>query len=144
MSSQSHAMPFGATVQDKGVEFALWAPSVQTVVLEHPLASQPMTRDAKGWHRLTVLDAVHGDRYSFRLPDGTRVPDPASRFNPDDVHGPSMVIDARRFAWTDDAWRGRPWEEAVVYELHVGTFTDEGTLRAAAARWPNWASPRSS
>ncbi|MET3372630.1 maltooligosyltrehalose trehalohydrolase [Variovorax boronicumulans] len=134
MSSHSHAMPFGATVQDKGVEFALWAPSVQTVVLEHPLASQPMTRDAKGWHRLTVLDAAHGDRYSFRLPDGTRVPDPASRFNPDDVHGPSMVIDPRRFAWTDDAWRGRPWEEAVVYELHVGTFTDEGTLRAAAAR----------
>src|SRR5690606_4235660 len=97
-------------------------------------ASQPMTRDAKGWHRLTVLDAVHGDRYSFRLPDGTRVPDPASRFNPDDVHGASMVIDPRRFAWTDDAWRGRPWEEAVVYELHVGTFTEEGTLRAATAR----------
>ena len=141
MSTHAHTMPFGATAQAQGVDFALWAPSAQAVVLEHRAAasgcaavSLPMERDAHGWHRLTVPKAGQGDSYGFRLPDGTRVPDPASRFNPEDVHGPSVVIDPRRFEWTDDAWRGRPWEEAVVYELHVGTFTDEGTFRAARQR----------
>lgn len=141
MSTHVHTMPFGATVQAQGVDFALWAPSAEAVVLEHGAAasgstavSLPMERDAHGWHRLTVPQAGQGDSYGFRLPDGTRVPDPASRFNPEDVHGPSLVIDPRRFEWTDDAWRGRPWEEAVVYELHVGTFTDEGTFQAARQR----------
>ncbi|BEP42562.1 malto-oligosyltrehalose trehalohydrolase [Variovorax sp. V15] len=141
MSTHAHTMPFGATAQAQGVDFALWAPSAQAVVLEHRAAASgcaavtlPMERDAHGWHRLTVPKAGQGDSYGFRLPDGTRVPDPASRFNPEDVHGPSVVIDPRRFEWTDDAWRGRPWEEAVVYELHVGTFTDEGTFRAARQR----------
>ncbi|WP_295986129.1 malto-oligosyltrehalose trehalohydrolase [uncultured Variovorax sp.] len=135
MTTHAHHMPFGATVQAQGVDFALWAPSVETVVLEHGAAgSLPMERDAQGWHRLTVPQAAQGDSYAFRLPDGTRVPDPASRFNPEDVHGPSRVVDPHGFAWTDDAWRGRPWEEAVVYELHVGTFTDEGTFEAARQR----------
>ena len=141
MSTHAHTMPFGATAQAQGVDFALWAPSAEAVVLEHRAAASgcaavtlPMERDAHGWHRLTVPKAGQGDSYGFRLPDGTRVPDPASRFNPEDVHGPSVVIDPRRFEWTDDAWRGRPWEEAVVYELHVGTFTDEGTFRAARQR----------
>ncbi|RUR66279.1 malto-oligosyltrehalose trehalohydrolase [Variovorax guangxiensis] len=141
MSTHAHTMPFGATAQAQGVDFALWAPSAEAVVLEHRAAASgcaavtlPMERDAHGWHRLTVPKAGQGDSYGFRLPDGTRVPDPASRFNPEDVHGPSVVIDPRRFEWTDDAWRGRAWEEAVVYELHVGTFTDEGTFRAARQR----------
>lgn len=133
MSARSHRMPFGATVRADGVDFALWAPSAETIVLEHRSASHPMTRDG-GWHRLTVPDAKPGDRYSYRLADGTRVPDPASRFNPDDVHGPSVVTDPEQFAWTDDGWRGRPWEEAVVYEMHIGTFTDEGTFNAARER----------
>ena len=135
MTTHAHRMPFGATVQAQGVDFALWAPSVETVLLEHGAAgSQPMERDAHGWHRLTVPQAGQGDSYAFRLPDGTRVPDPASRFNPEDVHGPSRVVDPHSFAWTDDAWRGRPWEEAVVYELHLGTFTEEGTFEAARQR----------
>lgn len=141
MSTRSHHMPFGATVQagGGGVEFALWAPSEPSVVLEHRAAggealSRPMERDHRGWHRLLVPQAGHGDRYSYLLANGTRVPDPASRFNPDDVHGPSAVMDPHRFGWTDDAWRGRPWEEAVVYELHVGAFTQEGTFDAARER----------
>ncbi|NVM90844.1 malto-oligosyltrehalose trehalohydrolase [Variovorax sp. SG517] len=138
-----HRMPFGATVLADGTDFALWAPSAETVVLEHhphhapgggETSSKPMSRDGRGWHRLSVPGAGHGDRYRYRLPDGTRVPDPASRFNPEDVHGPSEVVDPRRFQWTDGAWRGRPWEEAVVYELHVGTFTEEGSFRAARER----------
>ena len=80
-----------------------------------------------------------GTPYRFRLPDGLAVPDPASRWNPDDVHGASRVVDPRAYAWRDGAWRGRPWHEAVVYELHLGTFTAEGTYAAAAARLPDLA-----
>ena len=139
MSARSHRMPFGATAQAGGVDFALWAPSAETIVLEHRAAGgdtmpRPMARDGQGWHRASVPAAKPGDSYGYRLADGTRVPDPASRYNPDDVHGPSVVMDAQRFEWTDDAWRGRPWEEAVVYELHIGTFTEEGSFRAASER----------
>ncbi|MFM9926849.1 malto-oligosyltrehalose trehalohydrolase [Variovorax sp. H27-G14] len=138
----AHCMPFGATAHDAGVSFALWAPSQDALRLEHrpagrddaPHALHPMTRDAEGWHRLDLPGAAHGDGYRFMLPDGSSVPDPASRFNPDDVHGASVVVDPRRHAWTDAAWRGRPWEEAVVYELHIGAFTAEGTFAAARER----------
>ncbi|WP_422086115.1 malto-oligosyltrehalose trehalohydrolase [Variovorax sp.] len=138
--NRAHRMPFGATVRDGGgVAFALWAPSAGDVRLEHrPVGGEntthPMTRDAQGWHTLTLPEAAHGDSYRFHLPDGTAVPDPASRFNPEDVHGPSVVTDPRRHQWRDDAWRGRPWEEAVVYELHIGAFTAEGTFNAARER----------
>jgi malto-oligosyltrehalose trehalohydrolase len=67
-----------------------------------------------------------GARYRYCIDGGPRVPDPASRYNPADVHGPSEVVDPEAFDWTDRAWKGRPWEEAVVYELHVGTFTPQG------------------
>jgi maltooligosyltrehalose trehalohydrolase len=77
-----------------------------------------------------------GDSYRYRLPDGLVVPDPASRFNPGDVHGASQVIDPVAYRWQDGGWRGRPWHEAVVYEMHVGTFTPEGSFAAASARLP--------
>ena len=82
----------------------------------------------EGWHAAVLASAGAGTRYRYRIDGATIVPDPASRFNPDDVHGPSEVIDPRAFEWTDDDWRGRPWHEAVIYELHVGTFTPEGTF----------------
>jgi maltooligosyltrehalose trehalohydrolase len=139
-----HAMPFGATVQeDGGVLFSLWAPGTPHVVLEHgpgdAMVPQPMQRSQDGWHRVTVASASAGDRYRFRLPDGLCVPDPASRFNPQDVHGASQVVDPGAYAWKDGEWRGRPWEEAVVYEMHLGTFTPEGTFNAARARLPELA-----
>jgi maltooligosyltrehalose trehalohydrolase len=87
-----------------------------------------------GWHVADVPDVGPGTLYGFVLPDGLRVPDPASRFQPQDVHGPSLVTDPEGFAWTDRDWRGRPWHEAVVYELHIGAFTPEGTFRAAIDR----------
>lgn len=134
-----HAMPFGATVHGGGVDFALWAPSANGIVLLHTPAgaaavSHAMHRGADGWHRLTLADARDGDSYAYRLPNGTTMPDPASRFNPQDVHKPSQVVDPGRFEWTDAEWRGRPWHEAVVYELHVGTFTEEGTFKATRER----------
>src|SRR5262249_61506126 len=84
-----------------------------------------------GWHERLEPGIGAGAHYRFVLPDGTAIPDPASRFQPQDVHGPSEVIDPRGYAWRDQSWRGRPWNEAILYELHVGTFTREGTFRAA-------------
>ncbi len=141
MSQDVFSMPFGATLIDGGgVAFALWAPGAERVVLEHAALEQfsehPMQRDAQGWHRIDLLTARAGDRYRYRLPDGLVVPDPASRFNPGDVHGASQVIDPAAYRWRDGDWRGRPWHEAVVYEMHVGTFTPEGTFAAAEQRLP--------
>lgn len=73
-----------------------------------------------------------GDRYRYRLPDGLEVPDPASRRQPDGVHGASEIVDPHAYAWKATNWRGRPWETFVIYELHVGAFTPEGTFTAAA------------
>jgi malto-oligosyltrehalose trehalohydrolase len=87
-----------------------------------------------GWFELSVEGASAGDRYRFRLDGGPFLPDPASRFQPDDVHAASEVIDPSAFCWSDDDWRGRPWEEAVFYELHVGAFTSEGTYAGVMSR----------
>ncbi len=94
----------------------------------------PMTPMASGWYELAVGGVVPGALYNFILPDGLSVPDPMSRFQPQDVHGPSEVIDPAAYRWNDAAWRGRSWEECVLCELHVGAFTLEGTFRAAAER----------
>jgi len=133
-----HQMPFGAQAQDGGTRFRLWAPSAERVELlvhggthTRPLH---MPRDGQGWCERIVEGVGHGDTYRFLVDGQLEVPDPASRFNPQDVQGPSMVIDAGRFHWSDERWNGRPWHEAVVYELHVGTYTREGTFRALEAR----------
>jgi maltooligosyltrehalose trehalohydrolase len=80
-----------------------------------------------GWFDLEADAARAGSRYVYVIDNGQAVPDPASRFQPDDVHGASEVIDPASFAWTDESWRGRPWVDTVIYELHVGTFTPAGT-----------------
>jgi malto-oligosyltrehalose trehalohydrolase len=90
-----------------------------------------MQREDGGWF-VAHAAALAGARYSFRV-DGRIVPDPAAREN-DDVHGASRLVDSRAYPWRDGDWRGRPWHEAVVYELHVGTFTRGGTFRAAIER----------
>ena len=123
----AHAMPFGAELRDGAVRFRLWAPTapgIRLVLDGGPeLAMEP--REG-GWHELVTDAARAGSRYAFRLPDGLRVPDPASRFQPDDVHGFSEVVDPRAYAWRNPGWKGRPWTEAVLYELHLGTFSPEG------------------
>jgi malto-oligosyltrehalose trehalohydrolase len=127
----SHRMPFGAQLQDdQTVRFQLWAPSRDAValILEDPQRILPLAQIADGFFALTTDVARAGSRYRFQLEDGTRVPDPASRHQPEDVHGPSEVIDPRAYAWQNAAWRGRPWQETVLYELHVGAFTEAGTF----------------
>jgi malto-oligosyltrehalose trehalohydrolase len=130
----THRLPRGAEVlPDGSVRFRFWAPAAPTVHLEIGNIEQVLALqgNGQGWHELTTNEASVGSLYQFILPDGTRVPDPASRFQPMDVHGPSEVIDPEAHEWTDEKWRGRPWNEAVLYELHVGTFTDEGTFLGA-------------
>jgi len=127
-------MPFGAELAPEGgVRFRLWAPAHQRIALklEGLQETLPLQREHLGWHALTTGHAGAGARYRYALPDGTLVPDPASRFQPLDVHGPSEVIDPLAYAWRDDNWHGRPWNETVLYELHIGTFSAAGTFLAA-------------
>lgn len=129
-----HAMPFGAEASSSGVRFRLWAPGAGRVTLRLEDRELPMPAQQGGWFGVTVDGARPGKRYAFRIDDGAPVPDPASRCNPDDVHGASEVIDPAAFVWSDESWRGRRWEEAVIYELHVGSFTPEGNFAGVATR----------
>jgi malto-oligosyltrehalose trehalohydrolase len=132
-------MPFGAERQgQRGIRFRLWAPGASAVKLrvedEHPAMELDMAPEEEGWFGIVTAVAAPGSRYRFRVDEGEPVPDPASRFQPEDVHGPSEVIEPREYEWSETDWGGRPWHEAVIYELHVGTFTPEGTFAAAAER----------
>ncbi|HKP24653.1 MAG TPA: malto-oligosyltrehalose trehalohydrolase [Dongiaceae bacterium] len=128
MTGFVHDLPFGAQVQPEGrVRFRLWAPGQERVSLaidqQQPV---PMERGDGGWFELTTQLALAGSRYAYRLPNGTHVPDPASRRQAETVHGPSLVVDPLSYAWRHAGWRGRPWTEAVLYELHAGAFSDSG------------------
>ena len=133
-SSRVHKMRFGAEVTDYGTRFKIWAPKCKEVRLKLKGRRSPIALEQQddGWHRKEVEGIKAGAQYRFLLPDGTEIADPASRHQPGDVDGYSEVIDPAAYAWHDGAWRGRPWEEAIIYELHVGTFTPEGTFAAAA------------
>ncbi|MDH3671098.1 MAG: malto-oligosyltrehalose trehalohydrolase [Gammaproteobacteria bacterium] len=125
-------MPFGAEILTDGrARFRLWAPAARQIVLsleqKRGEVLIPMEHEEEGWFGLTTDRVGPGSHYRFSVGD-LRVPDPASRYQPQDVHGPSEVIDPSAFNWSDGHWQGRPWEEAVLYELHVGTFTPEGTF----------------
>jgi maltooligosyltrehalose trehalohydrolase len=132
-----HRMRFGAEVRPgRGARFALWAPGARQVelLLDGRDAAIAVDRDAAGWAEVEVGEARPGTRYRYRIDGALVVPDPASRFQPEDVHGPSEVIDPESFDWHDQAWPGRPWTEMVLYELHVGTFTPEGTFAGVQKR----------
>ena len=132
-------MPFGAEcLEDGRVRFRLWAPAAGRIGLCLETTGSetilPMAREADGWFELVTDRAAPGTRYRYLIDGGQRVPDPASRFQPQDVHGPSEVVDPAAWNWSDAEWRGRPWEEAVIYELHVGTFTPAGTFAGVKQR----------
>ncbi|MEV0883421.1 malto-oligosyltrehalose trehalohydrolase [Streptomyces microflavus] len=116
------------------MQFEVWAPEADTVVLEAAEVRYPMERDPlrEGWWSAGA-EAVDGDRYGFRVDDGPLLPDPRSRRQPDGPDGPSAVVDQGAYAWRE-GWAGRRLTRAVLYELHVGTYTPEGTFDAAAAR----------
>ncbi len=134
--ARSHKMRFGAEPRNGGTRFKIWAPKCKSIRLKLKGRRTLLELEAvgEGWHRLDVDGVKAGARYKYVLPDGSEIPDPSSRHQPDDVHGFSEVIEPGDYAWTDVDWRGRPWEEAIIYELHIGTFTEEGTFRAAMAK----------
>ena len=135
-----HSMPFGAEPTPDGqVRFRLWAPSadsVELVLSDTPPTFCTVTMPAvgDGWYELVTSQARVGTHYRYRIDGKLDVPDPASRSNPQDVTGPSQVVDPEAFAWDDAGWRAPAWHEAVVYELHVGTFSAEGTFAGAARK----------
>ena len=120
---------FGPLLTREGVTFRLWAPAARRVdlLLDRP---QPMQRDDDGWFARDVADARAGTRYKFRIDGEIDVPDPAAAFQPEDVFGPSEVVDHGHYQWRARDWRGRPWHETVLLEAHVGAFTPDGTYRA--------------
>ena len=127
---------FGTQIIPGGVRFRIWAPDARAVSLKlyDPPRVMPMLPVGRGWYEIEAEGARAGNRYRFVLDDGTEVPDPASRFQPEGIDGSSEVIDPRAYHWHDAGWRGRPWEETILYELHVGTFTPQGTYLAAIER----------
>lgn len=138
MSGRCHQMPFGAQVTDQGVRFRLWAPAAETVDLVFAEGRRmPMDGAEDGFFECLVEGLSAGSGYGFGIDGDTAiVADPASRCNPRGVHARSEVVDPYRFHWSDDDWRGRRWEEAVIYEVHVGAFTETGTFAGVAERLP--------
>ncbi|HEX8830913.1 MAG TPA: hypothetical protein VF705_07105, partial [Longimicrobium sp.] len=133
-----HTQPIGASVEAGGTRFRVWAPGHRSVdvVLYGPDAERivPMDEEGEGYFAAFVEGTGAGARYKLRLDGGDTFPDPASRSQPDGVHGASEVVDPSAFRWTDDGWKGLPLEDMVIYELHVGTMTDEGTFDALIGR----------
>lgn len=112
----------------------MWAPKRGRVEVECDGVFTDLERDALGYFAGFVPGLAPGSRYKFRLDGDRSFPDPASRFQPDGPHGPSQVVDPSTFRWTDAGWRGLDSARHVIYELHIGTFTQEGTYAAAAQR----------
>ena len=114
-------------------KFLLWAPNAREVSIVFPgesCGSLAMESVGSGYYRAAAKDPQPGSQYLYRLDDTRELPDPASRYQPQGVHGPSQIVDLNAFRWTDDHWKGRALERSVFYELHVGTYTPEGTFDA--------------
>ncbi|MGA8659268.1 MAG: malto-oligosyltrehalose trehalohydrolase [Chthoniobacterales bacterium] len=132
---QNRVFSQGAEITGSGVSYRTWAPqknSVSVVVFDaegRELRELALKREPDGYSSVLDPESVPGTLYKYRL-DGHAFPDPASRFQPYGVHGPSLVVDASAFIWTDQNWRRPVLHDLVIYELHVGTFTPEGTFRA--------------
>jgi maltooligosyltrehalose trehalohydrolase len=119
-------LPFGAEITPTGVQFRLWAPDTATVALR--LEDGPeiaMVPEGEGWFGLTTEEATAGTRYRYRI-GRDLYPDPAARSQPEGTFGPSEVIDPLAYDWSDGDWAGIAWERAIIYELHVGAFSDAG------------------
>ncbi|MFD2137880.1 alpha-amylase family glycosyl hydrolase [Novosphingobium resinovorum] len=132
MATHWGAQPLG----DGRWRFGLWAPDAEEARLEVGGMAMPAQAAGQGWW-LFESEATAGDAYRWVI-EGTPYPDPAARAQIGDVHGPSMLVDPAAYQWRRE-WPGRPWHEAVVYELHLGTFTEEGTFAAAVAELPRLA-----
>jgi len=134
LGKNSH-FDIGATVLENGkARFTVWAPLAERISIRILAGGEsrllPLQSEERGYFSAEADGVRDGDSYLYVLDDGTERPDPASRFQPDGVHGFSQVVDPRNFSWTDGSWKGRRLDEYIIYELHVGTFTREGTFEA--------------
>ncbi len=149
--TKSHASPttlaeeisqVGASVMEDGVGYRVWAPisrAVDVEIMDQGAVQRrvPMVRDAAGYFVGFDPSGLPGDTYCFRLDTGRSHPDPASRWQPDGVHGPSMVIDPNAYRWREQRFQRPKFRDLVIYELHVGTFTPEGTFHALIGKLPH-------
>jgi len=136
MSATAWQFDLGARViKGEGTRFRVWAPKAKTVavlVLSGKAAGTvAMQQEEKGYYCVTIPGVADGDRYLYQLDDEQAFPDPVSRFQPGGVHEASQVVDPQLFTWRDDGWSGIPLEQYRIYEIHVGTFSREGTFEAA-------------
>jgi maltooligosyltrehalose trehalohydrolase len=133
-------LPFGANPEGWDTRFRVWAPGHERVDVilygPGPERVQPLRAEDEGYFSALAEGVGAGSRYRYRLDGADTYPDPASRSQPDGVHEPSEVVDPGAFRWTDHDWRGLPLEELLIYELHVGTFTEDGTFDAVAEQLP--------
>lgn len=128
---------WGAEILEDGTaRFRLWAPGQQAIALRLGRGAPPvpLERAGGGWFETEVVGLPPGTAYAFEIDGGMTVPDPAARAQAGDVHGPSVLVDPLAFRWTLPAWRGRPWHEAVIYELHVGSFEEHGDFDGVRRR----------
>ena len=140
---RQHRLPIGAELLPDGVTcFRLWAPGVNDIrlVIDPGAAQREIVMESQpgGWCCARLTTPI-GTRYAYLVDGGDVLPDPGSRWNPEGVNGASVVLDPLGYEWHDCAWRGRPWSDAVLYELHIGAFTTEGTFDAARAHLPRLA-----
>jgi len=133
-------LPVGAEPGSAGVHFRVWAPSRKAVTVVIDGRAYRLEQENDGYFSSTIESAGPGTQYQFRLDDGARlVPDPASRFQPQGPHGPSQVVNASDYEWKDGTWPGVRMEGQVIYEMHIGTFTREGTWKSALQLLPQLA-----
>jgi maltooligosyltrehalose trehalohydrolase len=138
-STTGNAKRLGANrLADGRWEFLLWAPNARSVSLHllHSGELLTMAPLSRGYFRRTVENLEPGTRYFFQLDGARELPDPASRFQPEGIHGPSEVVDLNQFHWTDQNWQGRTLERSIFYEIHVGTYTAQGTFDALIPHIP--------
>jgi maltooligosyltrehalose trehalohydrolase len=125
----------GAFLHDHHCRFTVWAPFRDTVeIIVNDQRTEKMKPLERGYWEVTLDQIKAGDLYKFVLDNDLKRPDPNSLSQPEGVHGPSEVIDRQAFAWTDTSWKGIPMQQMIIYELHVGTFTDEGTFHGVAEK----------
>lgn len=139
MTEQTTATRVGAQVSPRGVTYRVWAPDHRhgSVCIQPPDAAErrlELAPRAGGFFEAIDEQGRAGDLYTFEFIKGKRLPDPAARFLPQGVHGPSECIDPNSYSWQTDTWQRPRWHGQSIYELHVGTFTEDGTFRSAIAR----------
>jgi len=136
---QGRKLPIGAEITEGGVDFRVWAPDQSQISIVTDHQKLRLTRSDEGYFTGLFHGCATDARYQLELSTGELIPDPASRFQPEGPHGPSQVVDPSKFVWTDSQWTGRPLAEYILYEMHVGTFTPEGTWAAAMRELPELA-----